>query len=481
MHLLNTMTGATPETRLIVLAWAAHFDFYFASGTEDVFAALTSLGVSKRHLGIALEYLVREGYLWKTENAVKQTLRGRFQKRFCYGLTQACLSLWHDSLKVSVWAGELCYLLTCNHLVELKRSKKSNVSSLNMRLVWVALVAQVNEAGYVVGCDSQVLSKMLGMTGSQLQLAIEAILQSGAACLVAAKITSSPLFGRILPIYKVFPRRPDKKIIKLAVFLPRDTPKSFRFLRKLYEYQSKVNKRYKGASLPAQISMSSDEDYFELSKITCSDSLVTTIHYLCLSTLLSLVPSYASALKEYISASSINDGLEAFASLLPTIIRQKLSEVLSVDGSSILEKEFQVDESDEPLAARGSSFLRSYTLEELTAELSGIVTDIAEQWNLYIKSYGVTGARIVDYFPDMEMVSYPSHVSEIDTNDNPSKCAIYRTSLSHVFAVQVPNETKYDDCMVMGDVLLTVNSEVSGPQVCHVKEIVCRNQGSLFK
>lgn len=71
MLLLSSMTGATPEIRLVLLAWAAFFGNSFQSGEINELAS--TLKVSKRHFRSALKYLVREGYICKCKSVVEQT------------------------------------------------------------------------------------------------------------------------------------------------------------------------------------------------------------------------------------------------------------------------------------------------------------------------------------------------------------------------------------------------------------------------
>lgn len=116
MFLLHSLTGATPETRLVLLAWAARFGTNFQSGKKDVFAA--ELGVSNRHLRMALEFLVREGYIWEIKRFIKRPLESKSDVRFDYGLTTRTWLMWNDFLVTCSWAEELTFALFDSGLQE---------------------------------------------------------------------------------------------------------------------------------------------------------------------------------------------------------------------------------------------------------------------------------------------------------------------------------------------------------------------------
>ena len=109
MQLLFSMTGATPETRLILITWLVRLGANFQSGSRDTLAK--ALGVSKRNLGIALEYLVREGYLWKIKSHLGQLERSNSKIRFDYAVTNECLKMWGECFLSSDWQAELISVL----------------------------------------------------------------------------------------------------------------------------------------------------------------------------------------------------------------------------------------------------------------------------------------------------------------------------------------------------------------------------------
>lgn len=77
MFLLNSMTGATPETRLVLLTWASVFGQSVRTGDGDVLASV--LGVSQHHVRVALEYLVERGTFINLKTPLRDRLEGRRQ------------------------------------------------------------------------------------------------------------------------------------------------------------------------------------------------------------------------------------------------------------------------------------------------------------------------------------------------------------------------------------------------------------------
>ncbi|EGM75902.1 hypothetical protein Rhein_3894 [Rheinheimera sp. A13L] len=215
MNVLSTMTGATPETRLILITWAARFGMSFQAGTR---AKLDAFALSTRNVKEALEYLVREGYFWQARSLSSSALKVKTKDSFDYGLTIEGWSLWCKSLdNCPVWAMEICHLLANSNLTNSEFRDSSKPMKVSILLVWAVLVSKANQAGYVVGFESLELQKMLGMPRARIDRSISTLVKAGFISLVAPGVARSVLFDPLKPIYKIHPTRPDKKTIKLGV------------------------------------------------------------------------------------------------------------------------------------------------------------------------------------------------------------------------------------------------------------------------
>lgn len=116
MQLLLSMTGATPETRLVLLTWAVRLGRDFQSGSRDALAK--ALSVSKRKLGIALQYLEQEGYLWKIRSPLERQKDDKSKLRFDYALSTECIRMWRECLEACSWQDELESVLRVESLAE---------------------------------------------------------------------------------------------------------------------------------------------------------------------------------------------------------------------------------------------------------------------------------------------------------------------------------------------------------------------------
>ncbi len=232
MYLLSSMTGASPETRFVLFAWAARHGNGFQSGTMEVLA--THLGISKRHLGVALDYLVREGYLWKIKSPLEALKGDKRKVRFDYCLTPEAWNMWSDwACAECNWKDEIDHVLRLPQSNEVVGSKKRSAITAQMRLVWISLWMASNKAGYVNGCDFTGLSRMLGMSEEQFHRGARALSRKGFLSIAANHTARTHLFEPMPPVYKLQPQSSKWKVIKLGVSLGDSQLIPLRFLFKL--------------------------------------------------------------------------------------------------------------------------------------------------------------------------------------------------------------------------------------------------------
>jgi hypothetical protein len=287
--LLNLMTNAPPETRFFLLVWAAHVE---KRASSKVLENLIAMGMPKRCIPSTLEYLVREGFMWKVKSSKGRTARNKYLGGFDFSLTDKCFSLFQATLDKIIWTGEFLYLLNCPSIAGSNSSKNLN---LEMRLIWIWLVTQSNQAGFIVGFDHQTASAVLGMPVSKVTESFNSLLEKNHVSQLSIKIPRSKLFDELLPIYKIYPAKSDRKIVQLGVPNPRFINlKSLGFLIHMFDYQSKPNDQVEQATFPTQISGLPYADYYELSEILENHDLIEALEWRAMLTMLLVIPEYAS-------------------------------------------------------------------------------------------------------------------------------------------------------------------------------------------
>lgn len=482
MFLLHSLTGATPETRLVLLAWAARFGTNFQSGKKDVFAA--ELGVSNRHLRMALEFLVREGYIWEIKRFIKRPLESKSDVRFDYGLTTRTWLMWNDFLVTCSWAEELTFALFDSGLQEVLPPGKSIVITETMRLVRAALLMKSNNAGYVIGCDDHALSKMLGITEVKLRQTIRTLAKTNSIAIVAHGVARSKLLNRLLPIYQIRPKLPSMCTIKLGVSLSSLNllPLQFTENLDLFYRRALKAKRALKKGYPRQNSLLSDKDYFELSKIFNNKKLTISIHHLCLSIILSLIPDYVSNCMIANTAASLSKN--ELADSLRGSVQLKLAEGLAYDLLTFPEV---VNDKQKASRVNDIAILKDYTFHGLTDELVKRIEEIAKPWRLFVDIYHGK-ANIIGYLRHHHMLAGPIEMSKVAAETQceapegeQDKRSVTFSQVSCVFEVHVPKKHKREDCMILADELLTVNHRVVNQRIRIVEKLICGKEDEIIK
>ena len=470
MQLLFSMTGATPETRLILITWLVRLGANFQSGSRDTLAK--ALGVSKRNLGIALEYLVREGYLWKIKSHLGQLERSNSKIRFDYAVTNECLKMWGECFSSSDWQAELISVLCGKSLWDSR--VKGNVSRLtiNARLVWAILLMQSDKSRYVIGLDDSSLSRTMGITELAFRKAINMLVVEGMITIVANGIQQSKLHPYLPPIYKLQRQDPETKVIKLGVTLSRHSLLPLQCISMLVSYYQRACKLREGR-YPIQNTPLSNEQLFKLSTFFVDKDLLGWIHHLYLSSIFSLLPIYVSTVREE------HQSKQEDSNSLQRQLRSRLSDALfSCQSIFPLAHTFTQDELS---SVDEIGTLKSYLLDIVSQETWSAVQELTAPWRLFNECIGKDG-RIVDhkYREQMLSISNPRTVAEDevpnDSNDETHKTTLdMNWSVSCVLYVIVPDTNRYADCMVLGQQLLTSSMDIKHQEVHHVQQLLSGN------
>lgn len=451
MQLLHSMTGATPETKLILMTWASRLGSNFQSGNRSYLAR--ALGVSIRNLDIALEYLLSEGYLWKIKSPLERQKGENARMRFAYGLTTECWRMWCEFHAACAWQNELIFVLNGKTLADNDSSEKSIRITTKMRLVWVVLLTQSNNARFIVGTDDLALCQLMGMTQLELRRAINALVFKGVISIVASGIVRTEMMGYLPPIYKMQMQQLDRKTVRFGVNLSSGLLIPLSCISRLTNFYSRACKLAKGR-YPSQNSQLTDEQYFELSKLFSCNKLVVWVNHFCLSYIFSLLPVYISTQR---SGSEVGDG---FMSLLHKALSQVFFGAQST-FSDVPNTHQDKNEHNDVIDK-----LKQYLLHVLTKESYFIIQELASQWQLFVECMGEDG-RIVDYKQE-ESMTYINNSQLEDKGSNSN----FNWMACCVLAVMTPEHDDYSDSMVLGQQLFTSNIKLKHQKVFHVQKLL---------
>lgn len=480
------MTDAAAEIRWVLLAWAARLGSGFQSGTKDDLAL--ALGVSKRHLGVALEYLEREGYLWKIKRAIVLPPGKKRKVGFDFCLSPEALRMWHawDSSEV-IWKDEINHVLLSSTPIASFRT--SAAITTQMRLVWIALLMSSDKTGYVVGIEDSFFSKVLGMTEAQIRRTVRALERVGVVSVVAAQIARTTLFGPMPPVYKVHPQSSQWKIIRVGITRNDMEFEPIRLLRKLISYDqlATVRMRSKNGKLPIQDSYLSEDQYFRLSKHFRNKKLKALVQQTCLA----IVFSHASNIlaTRLSGTSQLHSGLNSLSESNKgalTVVDQpanyqdrdlfnrvsfELSNSLSC-GDVVSFEKVGVEGGDLNNKMENEIF-RSFIIKELTIDIVDLIQQLSKELQVFFDSFG-DKLRVLSYQKHQAIgVSLPVQEASLkQSQDTGSNEKAYKMLASHVLEVIVPNEEKYTDCLIYAGELYMANSRVKHPKVRQVDNLV---------
>ncbi|GAB1057489.1 MAG: hypothetical protein WAqPseu_40930 [Shewanella algae] len=131
-------------------------------------------------------------------------------------------------------------------------------------------------------------------------------------------------------------------------------------------------------------------------------------------------------------------------------------------------------EADKPSDAESVGSLSEFTLSELTSEVAYLIEVIAKQLRTFADCFGVE-VRLLNHLPRMMMRTMLSR------QDNPTDGSQLKGMtgqepdyfVNSVLDLLVPNDKKFTDCLILGDVLYTANSRVTHPNISQVEQLIC--------
>jgi hypothetical protein len=486
MLILDSMTRAAPETKLILLLLLVHGQNYGMDAQLKALVTSNTVGLTRNQINTGYCYLVDEGYLWEVKTPSKCQQTGKLRKESIYGLTQASIDLWVQTVNQMMWKDDVSFLLSNKLGGSFQKLVNNDGQTTDCLLVLIGLLAYANPAKYVCGCDTRLLSQLLGLSEARIRRAISALAKSDRVSVAAQGVGDSKMFGQLAPIYRIHSVRINMKLINVGVFVE-TTLMPFNFINDLREFYNKMKKNSAKSRFrhSKQVSILSDEMYYELAKMITGKRIEASIYHLCLSTIFSLVPWHAEVLGVLDSQEATEESTNRSDVELQNQIFDSLSMVL-FRGSFALQELNQTNFQQDPISISDyMAQMRQYTLDSLTRELSSIIKGLSKQWIIFIEGQSLKQAKLVGYLPFGTMALIPYKTGDLASAQLPTLPEqatddLQNGIVSCILTAHVPNDKKYDHCAVMDDELWVVEASISGKRIRHIKRMICANRKTKF-
>lgn len=467
MNLLQSMTGADSVTKLVLLAWCTIYGSEWIPGKRKLLSK--ELGVSQRQLSTALEYLLREGYLWKIKNPIKSHKGDKDRPQFQYVLSPESRQLWQGFRTEVCWVDEFEYVLAAAHHSPSNEQGKIEPLTWAMRLVWAALLKCSNQAGYAVGVDSQRFAQRLNLSDTLFRRTIKRLV-SRRIISVTNGLPPTTITPRLGEIYKVHPQRSGQKIINFGVSVDGHYLTPFRFISELVTYYGKAAKAPRRLPLARDAMPLSDAQYFELGKIFCSNKrrLAIYIHHLSLTVIWESLNEFGSFKKDAPLALVGERQTKFPLEEIKKLVQSKLCKGLSME----FETSVGDGDVDEEKGTNGDQFLKGFFIYKLVEEIAWKVWELARQWMKFIDLFD-SKIRLVGHLPAQSMLAVVDASSNFET-DIESKEKVERSSLisTCVLQVLVPNAEQYGDAIVFAGAVFSTATKPRDKRVRPVINII---------
>jgi hypothetical protein len=480
MVLLNTMTEASAETRLVFLTWLSVFGMAPTPANSDWLASV--LHVTKKQLKVALEYLVEEGYLLKNRNYYPTDIGQKKAVKYCYIPIAECWDEWANTLKHMKFPDAFKYALEGKVYQTSHLPKKPRSLNVPERLTLATLISYTNSAFYVVGFDQRLNSQLLGMPVTKLTKILRSLTSNGYISTLAEKVMvmATTTSGSLSAIYEITITPPGYKRISLG--MPRvEGLEVVTFLFKLKTFYEKAIKQTKPDVYPHQSSPLPDKYYLELSKVFQDKKLTSYTHHLCQSIIFSTVSDYLFEMG-YRNDLELKNALQQSIGKLEESIRYKLSNAILNGQNVSSDINLRKLENTEPDSVEALAILTNYTIAQLSMELAHAVYDIIKRLTLFLDIYRIP-LHITGYLPKAVMAvftkSIQCHYSEIQCQAASQTQIRAESSTEETVAVLtdfiltllVPSHDYLNDCYANIDELVAVESTLKDHRIQVVDKV----------
>ncbi|MGI2091636.1 hypothetical protein ACRN96_03240 [Shewanella oncorhynchi] len=468
VNVLESMTDAPPETRLLLLQWANLQDGLFIGGDIQDLSKLFKM--PKRTITAGLHYLVQEGYMSKFPNLDVSPSPDKPRPRFHFQLTIEGYRRSQDTLAACGFHEELRYVLFATDL-KLPRQ--------GIRLQWACLVLLANKAGYAIGYSTETLKKWSGLSDKQLEQNWNFLVKAGAISLVAKEVKNSDFFVALPTMYKIRPRSVALNCVNFGVPVQQNHLQEFNFLRDVISFNHKFQQQQqKQQQIPLQNSVLDDKSYLAMAKGFLDPRLRVYIHHLCVSTVLlgllheKVLDTSQDILKNETLQRFIRSALD-YGLCMP--------ESLVVSGADLHSKDCNVQQSTE----NDTAHLIDFALKALTDELMFKIAEFAPFLRLFVREYKLF-PNFVGWLPGHSMhstrtikfakVEKKSEQTEPLVGDDLSseqQSREEREFTTFVLQLWLPTSAKVKDSMALGDQILTYQGWkwVNSPNIVQVNDI----------
>lgn len=468
------MTGAAIETRLVLLAWISLFGINPIP--DDRLWIASILRVKNKHLKVAIDYLVEEGFLLKRRSSLRVNAGEKKVVKYSYTLRPQSWEVWQKDLLKMRHNDVFKHVVDGNVDGKNLAQRKPKPLDASERLVLALMVTHANSSLYVVGFDHSSNSKLLGISASNVDKLIWGLVSNGYLAAYSHANSSKAELISLGGLYRIDALTPERKIINIGL-PPVEGVESIALLASLMRYYHKAAKRRKPDIYPSQPSHLTDERYFKLSKIFHDNRLFQFMHHLCQSIIFSTVSDCLFRLIGVREAERDNAMRQQRDELTEEIVIKLTAVVLN--GKPESKKLISTELTErKPESENELEILTRYTIKQLSQELTYSVITLVRQLILFQEIYRVPFS-IIGHQPNtcMSVLTEPSKspdtevkheagsmfpaVRNLVTRDHPK----LRLITDFVLMLSVHNSDRLNDCLVIKDELFIEDPRLEDPRV----------------
>ncbi|NMD50652.1 hypothetical protein HG547_03265 [Shewanella sp. DNRA4] len=462
MELLHSMTGATPEERLLLLQWALVIEMMKNTNVLEPLLVpaepkqlARTFKSTERRVRLSLEYLVQEGYVDKYSNTYLR-LKGVKGPKFEYFLAATTWRLWGQLYSQCLLKEEFYQALL---------GMDTNFPRRQIRLLWAILACSADKFGYITSQRMSEMKHLLGgISDNEIRLSLQVLKRLGCVSMLAREVGYTAFWGYLPAIFQLQLKADNPQVVRLGVSLPLYIFRQSDLLTQIFRYRRRaklrVNKKDKVLEQSYPVT---DEQYYDyLSKHFFDKKIILYIHQLCILTIFSLSQEIIESSKER----DLSDLLNSHE--LKKMAITKLRDILipSLSGSVLpLEISLPIEPKDNVDAL--NSLLKGFLLKKLATEVTTKVIEVVQQVDVFAKTYDLS-IRQISYVPkEMIIITKPEldliaksvlqdtidPESSIEQNDSSEQQASNISFLVLMLNLTCSQEIK--DSVVFGGVVLT--------------------------
>lgn len=458
LELLHSMTGATPEERLLLLQWALVIEMMKNTNVLEPLLVpaepkqlARTFKSTERRVRLSLEYLVQEGYVDKYSNTYLR-LQGVKGPKFEYFLAATTWRLWGQLYSQCLLKEEFYQALL---------GMDTNFPRRQIRLLWAILACSADKFGYITSQRMSEMKHLLGgISDNEIRLSLQVLKRLGCATMLAREVGYTAFLGYLPAIFRLHPKAGNPQLVRLGVSLPSYLFRQTDLLIQLFRHRPRANmKRNYTDKLLAQRYPLTDEQYYaHLSKHFFNKKLSLYIHNLCMLTIFSLSQEIIESSKERDLSDLLNSHelkQKAITKLCDVLIPSLSGSVLPLETTLPREQKYNVEDFN--------SLLKEFLLTKLATEVASKVIEVVQQVDIFAKTYEFS-IRQISYAPKESIILTKSELdliaksvtapeSSIEQNDSSEQQTVDISFLVLMLNLTCSQEIK--DSVVFGKKVVT--------------------------